>query len=277
MPAIFPGNDLMDPGVDGRRPHSAIGKQADTVGHLVPHSADGFEFLKQFRVGQGGQSGQIHLSRQDLGNGVLDVGHPVSQLAGGQVPRLRPRQLFRRGEGVQCFVGSGDRLAEPFSQQLHRLLDGRDAFALRNDKRHQHFPGILPQNPDAAAFLCRQLHIGVRLRDDFLYSGIRSPQIEVGPPYPLPGFLGAAHCKAPGRLPEVQHLPPRDKAEGSILKFFYPETLSAAGDFGKVKVVGNGDMHGRNSLVFLWGMPLPFPLGNPARRRYFPPSVCSGV
>lgn len=50
--AIFPRNDFMDPGVDRRRPDSAVGKETDTVGHFISNSPDCFQRIEKFHVGQ---------------------------------------------------------------------------------------------------------------------------------------------------------------------------------------------------------------------------------
>ena len=69
---------------------------------------------------------------------------------------------------------------------------------------------------------------------------------------------------AAGLLSDVEHFPPRDKAEEPIVPFLYPEALPAAGDLGKVKIIGYGNLHAP-FLSFLWWFAVRPAGSNPGR------------
>ena len=175
----------LNPHIYRRRRQTMESEQHHTVRNLYAHAREGEECFQQCVVVHGIQLVQVAAKAHH--GCCVDVLCPVAYAAGSQLVHRAGSNRLRGGEGIPA----AHILAAQCTEPLYARADGGDAFALRNDKGDQHLPGILPENPQSCAGLCRCTKEAVCFGNAVNRAGIIVRDIEICRPARLKGLLGA--------------------------------------------------------------------------------------
>ena len=238
----------LDPHIHGGTLHTAIGKQGYAVGHLDAHAVLLHQSFQQPGIGQGFQRGKVQRSRCNRLGGSQNIRGAVAQRAVPQCLLPCRGERLRRWERIQHFPARlQQRRTVPGTQRFHASLNGRDIFALADDKGNQHLPGVLAQNADARPGPGRCAKIGILFGHRGADGRIIAVQIKIAVPEALPFFRGTASCiRITAAGLQVQKLIPCQKPP-ALRRLRNAERLAAGGYFLQIEIIRYRYDHGSRS------------------------------
>lgn len=91
-----------------------------------------------------------------------------------------------RGESIETFAGGLYFLSGFPAELFHRAADGGNRFPLGNNEGDEHFPGVLPEDPDSFAVTGRFREERVFGRNLISQGSVVKGQVEIGLPDVIP-------------------------------------------------------------------------------------------
>ena len=238
----------LDPHIHRGTLHAAIGKQGHAVGHLDAHAVLLHQSFQQPGIGQGFQRGKVQCSRCNCLGGSQNIRGAVAQRAVPQCLLPCRSERPRRWERIQHIPARlQQRRTVPGTQRFHASLNGRDIFALADDKGNQHLPGVLAQNADARPGPGRCAKVGILFGHRGADGRIIAVQIKIAVPEALPFFRGTASCiRITAAGLQVQKLIPGQKPP-ALRRLRNAERLAAGGYFLQIEIIRYRYGHGSRS------------------------------
>ena len=121
-------------------------------------------------------------------------------------------------------------MAVSFGNRLNAVRNRGDVFPLRDDKRDEHLPRVLPQHANATATIdSGRYEVSVRHVADVAPDGfIFAVHVEIIMPYVLPCVSVARNIKfAVAIRLNVKHIVAANESKCAVIEFMRAETLTA--------------------------------------------------